>query len=163
MLVAIVVIFLVSFIASSLIGHWVHLLLHQPFMRWFYRAHLQHHVLYPHGDVTSERYRKASWFNSGPFLFTPPFLFIIIVFGGLALLANISPWFVADVAAGLIAFGLVNDLIHDSFHLDSCWLQRYAWYERLRGLHFVHHKNPKRNLGIATLVWDRTLGTFSNR
>lgn len=154
--------FLASVVASSLIGQLVHWALHQPWTGRAYKGHMQHHALYPPNDLTSLKYRKADWLNSGPFLFTPPFLFIVLVAGAIALLAGTSLWTVAWLAGGLLAFGLVNDYVHDSFHLEKCWMRRFAWYHRLQRHHFVHHRNAKRNLGIVTLAWDRLFGTFTD-
>jgi len=163
MLLSLLIIFVISVFASSLIGHGIHWALHQRWMGPAWRGHMQHHLeLYPPADLTSPRYRTASWFNSGTFLFTPPLLLIVVVLGSIALFIGVSLWFVAAAAVGLAGFGVVNDIVHDNLHIECSWMSRFGWYEPLQRFHFVHHKHMRRNYGVVTAAWDKLFGSFKD-
>ncbi len=153
-----------SMVASGFFGYWIHRALHQPWTGPFYRAHMQHHLeLYPPGNLTSETYRKAHWYNRGPFLFTPPFIAIVGALALAAWLAGVSLWNVAIPAVVFIGFGYLNDRAHDSFHLRRHWLQRVPFYRRIRRVHFLHHADMTKNFGIVSFEWDHAFGTASER
>ena len=155
--------FAFSLVVSSLIGQGIHWALHQAWTGRANRGHMQHHLeLYPPEDLTSAKYRKANWQNTGTFLFAIPFLLIVATMSGLAWLMGVSQWFVVFLALGLGIFGLFNDAMHDSFHLKPCWLSRFAWYREMQRLHFTHHVNMQSNFGIVVFVWDKLFGTFSD-
>lgn len=146
---------------AGLFGHLVHWALHQPWAGVFHRAHMDHHLVqYPPGDLTSDRYRTVNWRHSGTFLFTPPLLAILGAVGGLLWGLGAPAWVLVTLGITLVGFGLVNDYVHDSFHVRRHPLNRYGWYRRLRRLHFVHHVDMGSNYGIVTMVYDRVFGTF---
>jgi sterol desaturase/sphingolipid hydroxylase (fatty acid hydroxylase superfamily) len=145
-----------AYVAVSFFGYWVHRALHAPWSGVVHRGHMRHHLdLYPPGRLVSPRYDHARWWESGTFLFAPPLAIVVVA----ALLAG-APWY---AAAAMLGFALLSDAVHDGFHLDRPGLQRFAAYRRLRGAHFAHHLNMRRNYGILTLVWDRLFGTVARR
>jgi sterol desaturase/sphingolipid hydroxylase (fatty acid hydroxylase superfamily) len=55
---------------------------------------------------------------------------------------------------------LLHDWVHNQFHLTNTSLDRWGWFQRLRELHFVHHRRMNRNLGVFWFGWDRIFRTF---
>lgn len=60
----------------------------------------------------------------------------------------------------LAAYTLVSDYLHDAFHVSGHALERFPLFWRLRRLHFMHHMDPRTNLGIAYFHVDRICGTY---
>lgn len=151
-----------SVLVGSIVGYFVHRAMHRKWMGPLYRGHMEHHLeLYPKGRLTSDKYTIAKWYNSGPVLFTPAAL-LVIALGGLACWAlGGSLWLFGVFSAGLVVFGLVNDYVHDSFHLRRHWLHRYRFYKALRRQHFEHHNDMTKNFGIVLMQWDSVFKTKS--
>ncbi len=151
---------IVSLVLSNFLGYWIHRALHQRWAGPFHRAHMQHHLeLYPPGKLTSPKYRKAHWYNRGPFLFTPPFLVIVAVAAFVAHLLHAPMWTVVEIAAIFVAFGFVNDWVHDTFHLRRHPFQKFKYYRLARIAHFIHHVNMNTNYGIVAFEWDHVFRT----
>ncbi len=145
---------------GSLAGYWIHRALHEPWTGPFYRGHREHHEeLYPTTRLTSERYEVSKWYNSGPVLFTPGAILLLIVGALVTWILGISMRHFVAFGVSLVGFGLLNDYIHDSFHLRKHFLQKFSYYRKLRRLHFLHHFNVEKNYGIVSLHWDAVFKT----
>ncbi len=137
-------------------GHLVHWLAHRPVGGPLYRAHMAHHeAIYPPEAFLSDEYIDPPAHQSSTFVFLP--FVAALALGAFALL----PRWAALVAAGeLVAIGWLSSCLHDGFHVRGFWLERFAWFQRLRRLHVQHHEHMQTNLGIFSWTWDRLLGSF---
>lgn len=158
------VVVLASFVITTFFGHAIHWALHQRWTGLFYRSHMDHHVKqYPPKDLTSSTYRLPSRGATGFVLFTPAFLIILGAAGGLLWLFGLPLWILAVLGPVMLGYGLLNDHVHDAFHVDNHLLSRFAWFSKLQRSHFIHHRNMKVNFGIINFTWDRVFGTFRVR
>jgi hypothetical protein len=149
-----------SIIVASFFGHLVHWSLHQAWTGPAHRGHMAHHTVhYPPGNMVSETYRTSHWSQSGTLLFTPPLLIILGALGGLMWWAGAPLWAVGVQGVAMVSFGLLNDFMHDSYHVRKHWLLRFRGYRHLRKMHFLHHHDMTINLGIVNHAWDRAFGT----
>lgn len=144
-----------TFLFSEFIGYVIHRLAHWPKSGPLYRKHLIHHFqAYPPHQMISEKYVGDLSTSFIPY-FTPIFLLMIV--GAYVFL----PWTLFLPAwITMATVSLVNNHLHDSFHVKGHWLKRFAWHRRLSKIHFVHHHNVKRNLGIYWYGFDRLTGNF---
>ncbi len=137
-------------------GHWA---LHHSGSRTLHRAHMTHHRLYPPRSLRSDAYRKAGK-DDTLFVLAP---LVAVVIGLYLLLMSFlqATWldFATVITASLVV-GIAHEWLHEAFHLEVHWLSRFAWFQQLRAEHFMHHRHPKKNLGIITMLWDRLLGTY---
>lgn len=155
------VVFLFSLFVATLLGHCIHWSLHRKWTGPAHRSHMEHHlVLYPPESLTSKAYKKAKWYHSGPFLFTPAFLIILGAAWGLTCLLGLPFWALLTFGATLASYGFFNDWAHDSFHVDGHVLERLSTWRRLRNLHFIHHVDMNKNFGIVNFAWDKVFKTF---
>lgn len=145
---------------GTLIGYVTHWVLHQSWAGRVYRAHMSHHLRqYPPRDLMSTTYRSAGK-DDGLRAFTP------VLAGGIGLwllalwLLGVPWWAVALVVIESAAVGWLHDYVHDGFHLEGFWMTRFAWFRNLRSLHWLHHWNMRKNLGILWFGWDRVFRTF---
>lgn len=151
-----------SVAVGSFVGYFAHRALHEKWAGPFYKGHMEHHLIqYPPAHLTSEKYLKPKWYNSGILLFAPAAALVLGVAGVLATLVGLSLDSYATFAVGVVAFGLLNDYVHDSFHIEKHWLQMVPGYNTLRELHFQHHVDMTKNYGIVTLLWDAAFKTKS--
>lgn len=153
-----------SVFVGSFVGYFVHRAIHQEWTGPLHRGHMEHHLeLYPKGRLTSDTYELKKWYHSGPVLFTPAAV-LVIAAGGLVCWALGGSMVVfASFSGGLVAFGFLNDYVHDTFHLRKHWLQKHAFYRTLRRLHFMHHNDMTKNFGIVAMQWDDVFKTKSDK
>lgn len=151
-----------SVAVGSFVGYFAHRALHQEWTGPFYKGHMEHHLeQYPPDSLISDTYLKPKWYHSGIMLFAPAAAAVLGVAGVLGHLVGLSVDAYLTFAVGTVAFGLVNDYVHDSFHLRKHWLQMVPGYNTLRELHFQHHVDMTKNYGIVTLLWDSVFKTKS--
>ena len=150
-----------TYTATTLLGYVIHWALHQRWSGPLRKSHMAHHLVhYPPRDLVSDSYRSAGKDSAvytfllafSPLLLLPIVLWLV---GWVSLPVAVAAFF------SMALVGLMNDIIHDSFHVRDHWLSRvYPGYESLRIGHFVHHRNMKRNFGIYSFAWDRVFRTF---
>jgi sterol desaturase/sphingolipid hydroxylase (fatty acid hydroxylase superfamily) len=122
---------------------------------------MQHHLeLYPPTDLVSDSYRSAHWLNSGVFLFTPPFIVIVLLAAIFLYALNLSFTYFFAFAGTALAYSILADYVHDTFHLRDHYLHRFKFYDRIRSLHMLHHIDMRSNFGIVTFFWDKVFHTF---
>ncbi len=144
-----------SVVVGSFVGYWIHRALHKTWSGPFYRGHMEHHLdLYPPSRLTSDTYEVAKWYHRGPVLFTPGAVVLIAAAAVVTWLLGVDLYDFIVFSAGLVGFGLLNDYVHDSFHMREHWLQKLPLYRKMRRLHFQHHFDMTKNFGIVTLHWD---------
>ena len=105
------------------------------------------HSLRPAGEAGYRRAGAWTWF----------------VLGGAAgalMFALLPLDWALPLAAGsfLYAWGVISCL-HDAFHVRGHWLERFAWFRRIRRLHDIHHWQPG-NYGILFFWMDAWCGTL---
>jgi uncharacterized membrane protein len=153
-----------SFIVTNLFGWVVHFILHRKEAKQFNASHMAHHLkLYPPTDFFSDVYRDAGNDSTPKFFIVAaiPMLLSVAFFWWLGIIS----FFVACCSwSTMIGVGLLDNFLHDAFHIRNHWLNRVPlinrWYDVLVKLHFLHHCDMTRNYGIFNFMWDRILKTF---
>lgn len=160
MITAIVVAF-VTYWLTSLLGYAVHWAIHKRWSGPFNKSHMAHHVrLYPPGDLESPEYRSAGS-EASTFTFIIAFLPVMSIPVLLWYLNVISIVHAIAAIIIMIIVGVVSDVIHASFHVTDHWLSRMIpCHARMKELHFVHHRNMRKNFGIYSFLWDRLFKTL---
>jgi len=151
--------------------------------RWFWRAWFNEHTMghhvkaYPPSKFLSERYVSVTQRAAGkPQKPTT----------GLGLEMSINtivylPWPVIATLlhcqatsnctvteAGLVlviglAICLEQEMIHRAVHTRGCWLERYQWFQTMRALHFLHHKDDmQHNYAMIDFCLDIISGNLIN-
>lgn len=145
---------------GTLIGWGTHWAIHRPWAGKFYRAHMNHHLRqYPPKDLLSATYRSSGKDDS-LFAFVPAIGIAILTWMLLLNYLGVSGWGLAFVFVESLFVGWLHDYIHEGFHIEGFWLRRYRWFQKLEDLHYLHHRNMKKNLGIVWFGWDRIFRTF---
>jgi hypothetical protein len=72
--------------------------------------------------------------------------------------ALLSTWslkiFVISFLSGALILKLADHL-HQGFHSRGFYMEKYGWFQKLRALHYYHHKgNMKHNYAIGDFVFD---------
>lgn len=152
---------IVTYLLTSLLGYVVHWAIHKPWAGRAYRAHRAHHIdLYPPGRLISDTYLSAGK-QSTVYTFLLAFMPLLLIPVVLWLVGWFSWGMALSAVLAMGAVGLLNDIVHDSFHVRGHWLRRLVpGYERMRHLHFIHHVNMRKNYGIYSFIWDRVFGTL---
>jgi hypothetical protein len=129
--------------------HWAG---HRNIVRWWYDAHMGHHLAdYPPSRFITEGYEPAKKDNSKayyPTILLTPFV----------VCALLSTWslkiFVISFLSGALILKLADHL-HQGFHSRGFYMEKYGWFQKLRALHYYHHKgNMKHNYAIGDFIFD---------
>jgi sterol desaturase/sphingolipid hydroxylase (fatty acid hydroxylase superfamily) len=61
------------------------------------------------------------------------------------------------------SFLVVSDKLHDCYHIEGHWLERYDWFLQRRERHFQHHRIHKQNLSLGGMdpVFDKLFGSYA--
>jgi sterol desaturase/sphingolipid hydroxylase (fatty acid hydroxylase superfamily) len=147
---------LFGLIFGDLLGYLIHTLLHWQGSGELYRRHMTHHQkLYPIHTFISKKYRHPGK-DSTTLIFA-----IIIAIGGILMFISLPIWIAAVWLFEFIALGLINNYLHDTFHISPHWLEKFEWFKRLRRLHYIHHLGDmKHNYGIFNFIFDRVFQTY---
>lgn len=161
---ALILVLIFTYIFVTFFGFVVHRALHQKWAGRFNISHMNHHLkLYPTSDFTSDIYRKPGKNNTArmfaiasiPVALIPVVLYFIGVFA--------LPLMIVCIVEMLI-LGFLHDFFHDSFHINNHWFGKLpvlgTWFKKLVKLHFIHHVDMQKNLGIFVFHWDRIFSTY---
>lgn len=162
-IILLILTFMVTAIAVTFLGYWVHRWFHHHTSYRFYDAHMHHHIEhYPPLDFWSEKYRGAG-LNSTVIPFILAFSPLVLVAAWLTFSGILSMPVGIVLLATTALTGLAHDYIHDQFHLTGSWLVKFDWFKQLRTRHHIHHLDMHANYGILVFWWDRLFGTFDSQ
>jgi sterol desaturase/sphingolipid hydroxylase (fatty acid hydroxylase superfamily) len=159
-MILVAVIFL-TFLFTTFLGYVIHWNFHQ---RWGYgyKKHMAHHLkLYPPGDLISYDYREAGDDSTARMfivLFSPILLGVVLL----------TAFHVISIMVGVAVFstmgivGILNDGLHDSFHVKRSMWHLFPGFQRLQKIHNTHHYHMGTNYGIFSFMWDKVFGTYKN-
>ena len=162
-------VFLGALIVSTWLGWFAHFFVHLPFGRYKrFRVilylkklgdmHFQyHHSLYSRktGLRSQGGYRLQD--KSCNDVFAP----LVTVFYILPLFFfEFATCLVIYLAYILYTYHIIQ--IHEFCHLQGHWLERFAFFRRIRELHDIHHLSGYGNYGTTplSLLWDRVFGSY---
>lgn len=155
MILALVATALLTFLLVESVAYGVHKVAHSPKSGALFRNHLHHHSqAYP-----PSRFQAESYLGDLKTSFLPVFIPLFFVVNVLAAAVLSWPCFLVFFVVSS-AGSLVNNYLHDSYHISTHWLRRFGWYHRLAGMHRIHHENVKKNLSIYWYGFDRLVGSI---
>lgn len=128
---------------------------------------MSHHLkMYPPEDYSSDVYRHAGN-SSTPKYFALVALPVILAPIVLGILGILPLHLVLIVLAMEGLMGLLNDRVHDAFHINKHWMSRMpglrTLFARWNKLHYLHHVDMSKNYGIFTFHWDHLFGTYKSK
>lgn len=149
-----------TFLLTSFIAYIIHWLFHQKWMGRFHKSHMNHHTIqYPANNFYSDKYRSPGKDDTAVLfvLFFSPIIASIIL---LTALNVISILFCFIMIVEMILIGLLNDKLHDHFHLNKTFLNKFSYFQKLRKLHYNHHLDMSKNFSIYWFFFDKLFGSF---
>jgi sterol desaturase/sphingolipid hydroxylase (fatty acid hydroxylase superfamily) len=120
----------------------------------FFRNHINfHHRFYARGHLASPAYKGQEGNN------TPYFLVPTALAGATAFFLLPLALFLAMTLTAAASF-YAHVYFDKAYHVEGSPLERFAWFRRMRQLHFVHHLHANSNFAVIDFFWDRLLGTY---
>ena len=154
---------LITYIIVSFFGYFAHKALHQKWSGKYNKSHMTHHIkLYPANNYTSETYRDsgkddAIWFF---IVISIPVILLPILLG----IIGLPIYLVITSILEMLILAFLNNYIHYAYHINNHWLTKIPLlnkiFNKFKHLHFIHHKNMQKNLGIFDFTWDFLLKTL---
>ena len=132
---------------------------------FFWHRYGTHQEIVPHFlGVQESHHRHHTIIDDqahGDFLYILLFLIILAII----ILYLIKQNRISYLLGSLIYFPILlisiwNWYIHAAYHIENHWLNRYAWFQNDKRIHFQHHRDPSTNYGIATHFTDVISDTF---
>lgn len=155
-------ILIITGIFTVFLGYIIHKLFHNPSSRWFYHAHMNHHMIqYPPTSFFSDSYKSAGK-DSTVILFVIAFAPILLGVIALTFFGVFSLTTCIASLLGLVFWGWMHNYVHDHFHLKNTWLTYIPFFIKWRKLHYIHHLDMTKNLGIIWFGWDKLFKTFAD-
>ncbi len=147
-------------VITSFLGYWVHWIFHQPWSRWFYHAHMNHHIIqYPPSSFLSDKYKSAGR-DSTVILFIVAFAPVLV---GIVLFTILGILSLTTGICSLICltiWGLAHDYFHDQFHISGSYWTKFKFFLIWRDIHYIHHLDMSKNYGIVSFQWDKVFKTY---
>jgi sterol desaturase/sphingolipid hydroxylase (fatty acid hydroxylase superfamily) len=130
---------------------------HADYIPGIHDTHQIHHMIGDNNDESTLSSHEAD--EDFIWILLMMISFEIII--GLCVVAGIIPGIIAivTIAVCLVVFWW-NWWIHKAYHQKDHWLNSYEWFKLEKERHYVHHKYPDKNYGIATHFPDMLLGTW---
>ena len=147
----------VGYFVIQTTGYLVHKALHHPLLGKIHETHVIHHKqMYPPEDyIDSGQYREVPN-EAQPFKYYAAAAVPLVT--AVFLLAPLT--IAIALAAELVVIAWANDWLHQKFHIEGFWMERYTWFHELRALHWHHHVDDSKNLGIFSWFGDRLFRTY---
>lgn len=134
----------INFCALNLIEYFIHKLSHNyKYGGILYKIHHKHHTIdYPPNQLTVKKYDENSPDTRGPNIMFGIFYYFIIY--------HFLPlyYYILFVIQTTIFVYFMN-MIHNYYHLEHSFLEKYNWFKEKKRLHHIHHINTYKNLGIS--------------
>lgn len=130
---------------------------HRPVARFFFRRHIfDHHRIYSTTHLVAKQYSDDER-SLTPYYLIPSVAVIL----ALACVLPTAP--LIAFSAMMLASYAAHAYVHEHYHLERSWLNRWAWFSKRRQLHYIHHRNTRRNFAVIDFFWDRLFGTFESQ
>jgi sterol desaturase/sphingolipid hydroxylase (fatty acid hydroxylase superfamily) len=146
---------ILTYYASAIVQMASHALFgHTKRLQAIYRSHtFGHHGTYSRRDLLQDKWvsseRHVLWYFAIPF--APLIAWVYVATPRSVFLSHL---------AGLAFSIWWHIFLHRQYHVRHSPLERFAWFQRKRQWHFVHHRRVRNNYAIVELWLDRLIGTF---
>ena len=157
--------YLLSFLPTWYFYHLMEYIIHtlshnRKYGSYIYRAHLNHHKVYPISQFSGKLPFKYSKIVGIPETFCVYFPFIVIITIGFRLLLPYDLFIFVCSETYLLLF--ISDYIHTQIHIDGSWLETYPTFMKLRKYHYLHHLRRSKNMSLSGLdtIYDQLFDTY---
>lgn len=154
---ALIIALVVGYFVIQVVRYFVHWALHQENLGRMFQAHKEHHKdkYPPEAYLFDGRYRQVSIISQPFWYYLPGALTLVgIVF-------TIFPLYIAiSLTIELIIISWANTWLHQKLHVSGHWLEKYSWFHHLRALHWHHHIDKSKNIGIFSWFADKLFHTY---
>jgi hypothetical protein len=140
----------------------IHRLGHTRIFPLWYKVHVVGHHLtnYPPSRFLSDGYLD----NLLDITDTTRNMYLITAFFDLIIIRSFVQYNliqISFIAMFLIFMLIIEDKMHYHYHLRNSYLNRYEWFQKLRWIHYLHHKgNMKQNYAIKDFLLDWLSGNL---
>lgn len=122
-------------------------------IRAVFNAHaIGHHGLYNKNNLQTEKFEDCES-HALNYYGIPIVIFAVLIyflFGPLVMFAHLG---------GVFATFRWHLYLHEHYHLNVSYLERFAWFRKKRRLHFVHHRDARYNFAVVEFWIDNLMGT----
>ena len=126
---------------------------HRNRIRSVFEAHaIRHHGQYPAHKLQTMKFIEleghALWYYGIPVV-----AFASVTFLSFGLVTTIA------LLLGVLITVAWNVYLHRQYHLLESPFDRFAWFEKKRRLHFIHHRDARVNFAVVEFWIDSLMGT----
>jgi sterol desaturase/sphingolipid hydroxylase (fatty acid hydroxylase superfamily) len=124
------------------------------------KPHFEHHeIYYPHNNMETFIYRVKGFLKGDSWPWFVPILSIYTVVLYLWWKQIINKKMLITITIWMMFHIYLISYIHDSYHIQNHWLNRFDWYRENKVCHNLHHYYNC-NYGISNYSMDRLFGTL---
>lgn len=150
-----------SYIYYNIFEYFLHSLGHNSkYGLYIYKYHKKHHKIhYPANKLLDYKPYKTDYkfnlFSDGLVAYSLPILFL-----GFVNYKVLDYESFVNLSINLFIFTYLSDYLHTEIHTKDSWLEKYEWFLKKRKIHFLHHKNVKKNKNVLNLKIDKFMNTY---
>ncbi len=151
-----VLVSVITWYTCSLIEWGLHKLSHFNYLHAIHHIHMNHHMIYPPGQLL----QKLPYLSGDGNAFLPLIIGIVLICCSTLSHFGISKYGVVLFVIECSIYLYVSDYMHQNFHIEGCWLEKYEWFIERRNFHFYHHYHWDMNMSLGAM--DRTIDYVMN-
>ena len=132
-------------------------------IRSIHDIHMIHHKQqYPVGELLKPPPYSSGDGLTGAHAFLPPIVLLTLGSAYLLLCIGLSTSAVCLFIVESAWYLWISNYLHEQYHIDGSWLERFEWFLNRRSRHFYHHHHMHKNMSLGGIdsTIDRLLNTF---
>ena len=154
MFIKYILISIFTYLSCNLIEHTLHRLSHNRHIPLLYKWHHYHHTVeFPPYRLINNNHKYDS-------IIYNYYLYIVIIIYLFTYLI-INDWYIQTIiyVEGTLYMHFAN-LLHESYHRDNSFFERFGWFQKKKKLHLLHHIKTTRNFNLFDNTTDKMVNTF---
>lgn len=143
-----------NFLFLNLIEYFIHTLSHNPKIKFLYTPHHSHHLIYSPKNLTRKQYSDNANDSRLPYL-------IILISSYIFFYYILTIKYYIIFIIETTTYFYIANLLHNCYHLDNSFLEKYKWFKYLKKLHHIHHIEVYKNFNITIPISDKINNTYN--
>ena len=137
-----------NFLFLNTMEYYIHKLSHNyKYGGILYKYHHKHHFIdYPISRLIRDKSDDVLSTN-GPYIVVLISVYILIYF-----ILSTTYYIIFLIESSLYFY--IMEIMHQYYHLNDSYLEKYKWFTKLKVKHHIHHKNTTKNLNLVFFLND---------
>ena len=147
---------IITYFCCNIVENILHKLSHYKFVPLLYKWHHYHHTIeFPVSKLINNNHTNNS-------IIYNYYLYIAIIILLLSIIIIKDTKIILLVYTESSIYMYVANLLHESYHKNNTFLEKYKWFRDKKKLHLLHHRQTTHNFNLFDNTSDKIYNTFKN-